>query len=158
MVSRQEPFHHKHDATFLFITFITSLLLLILHLLLSLLAQSLDCLLRSLLAFTRSLIHGSSMASTRAQVPLHCSICPKRPNFSDVSHMLTHISSKSHLSHYYKIKIRAAADQDARDQVNQYDSWYDRFDVETLMAERLALKDEKKVKKQSTQGLLQIAP
>lgn len=114
------------------------------------------CVLRSsfFTSFNSTLIGGSSMATNRPQVPLHCSICPKKPNFSDVSHLLTHIASKSHLSHYYKVKIRAATDNDARLQVHNYDNWYDHFDVETLMAERLALKDDKKTRQRAPQGLL----
>jgi len=92
------------------------------------------------------------MVVNRSQVPLHCSICPKKPNFSDVSHLLTHIASKSHLSNYYKVKIRAATDHDARFQVNQYDHWYDHFDVETLMADRLAMKEQKKTRQGKAQG------
>lgn len=93
------------------------------------------------------------MAASRPQIPLHCSICPKRPNFSDVSHLLTHIASKSHLSHYYKVKIRAATDHEARRQVHSYDRWYDDWDVETLMQSRLAVKDEKKLKQDKIQGV-----
>jgi len=145
------------DATFLSSSIFLHCCFFVFHFLSSrsLLITSACCVLRSsfFTSFTSALIGGSSMPTNRPQVPLHCSICPKKPNFSDVSHLLTHIASKSHLSHYYKVKIRAATDSDARLQVNNYDHWYDHFDVETLMAERLALKDEKKTRQRAPQGL-----
>lgn len=82
-------------------------------------------------------------------LPLHCSICPKKPNFSDTSHLLTHIASKGHLSHYYKVKLRAAHDQDAKDLIDLYDSWYDEWRVEDLMAERLLLREARGTKRRN---------
>ncbi|KAF1971460.1 hypothetical protein BU23DRAFT_182734 [Bimuria novae-zelandiae CBS 107.79] len=82
------------------------------------------------------------MASTN--IPLHCSICPKRPNFSDVSHLLTHIASKGHLSNYYKVKVRSGNDEAARRVVESYDRWYAEWNVEDLMSERMTLKDKRR--------------
>lgn len=82
------------------------------------------------------------MASSN--LPLHCNICPKKPNFSDVSHLLTHIASKGHLSHYYKVKVRSSTDRAAKQQIDIYDEWYARWNVEELMAERMHHKDKKR--------------
>ena len=82
------------------------------------------------------------MASSN--LPLHCNICPKKPNFSDVSHLLTHIASKGHLSHYYKVKVRSSTDQAAKDQIDVYDDWYARWNVEELMSQRMHHKDKKR--------------
>lgn len=79
-------------------------------------------------------------------LPLHCSICPKKPDFSDVSHLLTHIASKGHLSHYYKIKVRSGNDDISRDLIEIYDQWYSDWNVEGLMSDRLNLKDRKRLK------------
>lgn len=92
----------------------------------------------------------ASMAN--AQLPLHCSICPKKPDFSDVSHLLTHIASKGHLSHYYRIKVRSSHDQAARDSIETYDNWYVEWNVEKLMSERMHQKDRKKRSKARDQG------
>jgi hypothetical protein len=81
------------------------------------------------------------MAST---IPLHCNICPKKPKFSDVSHLLTHIASKGHLSHYYKIKVRSGTDPAARQLIETYDQWYAEWCVEDLMSDRMNLKDKKR--------------
>ncbi|KAL5395468.1 hypothetical protein PMIN03_002623 [Paraphaeosphaeria minitans] len=79
-----------------------------------------------------------------ANIPLHCSICPKRPNFSDVSHLLTHIASKGHLSNYYKVKVRSGNDDAARRLVESYDRWYAEWNVEDLMSERMTQKDKRR--------------
>ena len=77
-------------------------------------------------------------------VPLHCSICPRKPSFSDVSHLLTHVASKGHLSNYYKIKVRSSSDDVSRRQVEMYDRWYAEWNVEGLMSERLTQKDKRR--------------
>ena len=79
-----------------------------------------------------------------ANIPLHCTICPKRPNFSDVSHLLTHIASKGHLSNYYKIKVRSSNDEGARRTIEAYDRWYAEWSVENLMSERMTQKDKRR--------------
>ncbi|TVY17172.1 hypothetical protein LARI1_G004571 [Lachnellula arida] len=77
-------------------------------------------------------------------VPLLCSLCPKSPKFSDISHLLTHISSKSHLAALFKLKIRSQGEQDAKDKVDQYELWYSINNLDTLLSDRLATKDQKK--------------
>ncbi|KAL1839530.1 hypothetical protein VTJ49DRAFT_1432 [Mycothermus thermophilus] len=77
-------------------------------------------------------------------IPLRCTICPKKPNFSDLSHLLTHISSKSHLAHRFKAELKARTDRAALEEVRQYDSWCERYGINGLLAERLAAKEKKK--------------
>ncbi|KAF1355501.1 hypothetical protein BDV97DRAFT_106156 [Delphinella strobiligena] len=77
---------------------------------------------------------------------LHCNICIKKPDFSDVSHLLTHIASKSHLSTYYKIKVKAGTEEMSRRIIEEYDTWYARWAIEDLMSDRLKLKDRRKSK------------
>ncbi|TVY27396.1 hypothetical protein LHYA1_G004193 [Lachnellula hyalina] len=81
---------------------------------------------------------------TGSSVPLICSLCPKSPKFSDISHLLTHISSKSHLAALFKLKIRSQAEQHAKDKVDEYELWYSGNDLDTLLSDRLATKDQKK--------------
>lgn len=87
------------------------------------------------------------MATATSSMPLNCSICPKKPDFSDISHLLTHVASKGHLSHYYKIKVRANSDATSKSTVEAYDQWYTEWNVEGLMAERIACKDHKAKRK-----------
>jgi hypothetical protein len=58
-----------------------------------------------------------------SNIPLLCSICPKKPNFSDVSHLLTHIASKGHLSNYYKVKVRSTSEEASRRIIDTYDRY-----------------------------------
>ena len=81
-----------------------------------------------------------------SSIPLLCNICPRKSHFSDVSHLLTHIASKGHLSHYYKLKVRSNTERAARDLIDGYDRWYMDWGVERLVAERMKLKDKKKAK------------
>lgn len=79
-----------------------------------------------------------------ASVPLHCNICPKQPTFSDISHLLTHIGSKGHLSHYFKAQVRAPQNQSIREQLDTYEQWYKDHQIEKLLSQRMILKDSKK--------------
>jgi len=83
-------------------------------------------------------------------IPLHCSICPRRPNFSDVSHLLTHIASKGHLSNYYKVKVRSTSEEASRRLIESYDRWYAEWNVEELMSERMAQKDKRRSRARPT--------
>ncbi|KAF2175426.1 hypothetical protein K469DRAFT_680056 [Zopfia rhizophila CBS 207.26] len=83
-------------------------------------------------------------------IPLHCNICPKKPNFSDVSHLLTHIASKGHLSHYYKVKVRSGSEDASRRLIEAYDQWYAEWNVEDLMSERMNQKDKRRTRARTT--------
>ncbi|KAK4457902.1 hypothetical protein QBC42DRAFT_316593, partial [Cladorrhinum samala] len=75
-------------------------------------------------------------------IPLKCFICPKKPNFSDVSHLLTHISSKSHLSNLFKHNLRN--DPQSLKETKEYNEWYEQFGIKELLADRLHAKEQKK--------------
>lgn len=77
-------------------------------------------------------------------IPLHCYVCPKKPDFSDVSHLLTHIASKGHLSHHMKTKLRAGNDPNAEEALAEYNEWYEEWNIEELMRERMNQKERKK--------------
>ncbi|KAF2092786.1 hypothetical protein NA57DRAFT_81934 [Rhizodiscina lignyota] len=79
-----------------------------------------------------------------ASIPLHCIACQKKPKFSDVSHLLTHIASKGHLSQYYRLKVKSGSDETSRVLVDQFDHWYRQYGVEELMHERMNIKDKKR--------------
>lgn len=74
-------------------------------------------------------------------IPLLCKICPKQPHFSDVSHLLTHVASKGHLSHHRNAKIRRLEDPDVRRQLDEFDDWYERYGIERLESQRVVQKD-----------------
>ena len=78
-----------------------------------------------------------------ASVPLHCNICPKHPDFSDISHLLTHVGSKGHLSHYFKAQVRSRQESAVRHQLDIYDRWYAQYQIERLLSQRMLLKETK---------------
>lgn len=81
-----------------------------------------------------------------ASVPLLCNICPKHPEFSDISHLLTHVGSKGHLSHYFKAQVRSRQDDTVRRQLETYDRWYAKHQIERLLSQRMVLKESKDIK------------
>ena len=89
-----------------------------------------------------------------SRIPLHCNICPKRPKFSDTSHLLTHIASKGHLSCYYRVKVKATSDPQCAADLLQFDQWYAQWRVDDLMSERMTLKDKKNKDKAKGLGRL----
>ena len=86
--------------------------------------------------------------------PLQCSLCPSAPQFCDISHLLTHVGSKGHLSHQHKLGIRGQSDLTARLQLQHYQEWYSENGIQKLLADRLAIRDSqeardnRKIKKQ----------
>ena len=90
--------------------------------------------------------------TTMTNIPLLCNICPKEPEFSDVSHLLTHVASKGHLSQYNKAKLRSRQDALYREKLEAYDDWYQRYQIERLLSERMMAKDSKDSKDSSSRG------
>ena len=88
-------------------------------------------------------------------IPLHCNICPKLPKFSDLSHLLTHVASKGHLSHYFKAQVRSASEPSVRKELDAFDDWYDRYRIGKLMCQRLKSKDKKPVKTERNRRIKQ---
>lgn len=78
-----------------------------------------------------------------ASIPLLCNICPKQPDFSDISHLLTHVASKGHLAQELKAKVRARQDAAIRERLDAYDRWYEKHQIERLLSQRLILKESK---------------
>ncbi|OHE98975.1 hypothetical protein CORC01_05665 [Colletotrichum orchidophilum] len=81
--------------------------------------------------------------SASPRIPLVCIVCPNTPRFSDLSHLLTHLSSKGHLQTQNDVRIRANDDLAASEAITTYDKWYKDNGIERMLAERLRAKDEK---------------
>jgi hypothetical protein len=80
-------------------------------------------------------------------IDLICTLCPNDPRFSDVSHLLTHISSKSHLSHLHKLQIKSLNDEASKTKLDTFEYWKHSNNIDTLLSERFSMKDKKKAKK-----------
>lgn len=78
-------------------------------------------------------------------IPLLCNICPKEPEFSDISHLLTHVASKGHLAQELKAKVRSRQDASIRKKLDTYDRWYEKHQIEKLLSQRLILKESKDI-------------
>jgi hypothetical protein len=84
------------------------------------------------------------MTKAEHTIDLQCTLCKKNPKFSDVSHLLTHIASKSHLAARFKLDIQSkGGDEDAKSKLDYFDFWYNTSNIDTLLAERMAMKDNK---------------
>ena len=73
-------------------------------------------------------------------MPLECALCPKKPRFSDTSHLLTHISSKAHLHQKFSIEFKAKSDVVAKEKLEVYEGWYNTNEIERLLSERIMSK------------------
>ncbi|KAJ5180545.1 hypothetical protein N7492_003755 [Penicillium capsulatum] len=80
-------------------------------------------------------------------VVLHCIICPEQPNFSDVSHLLTHVASKAHLSNYFKLQVRSHQDALALELLQEYDAWYQANNLSQLLSDRMTSKEARRKKR-----------
>jgi hypothetical protein len=87
------------------------------------------------------------MPKNETNIDLQCSLCSKNPKFSDVSHLLTHISSKGHLAQRFQLEFRSKSEREAKDKLDAFESWYRRSNLDTLLSNRLAAKDQKKASK-----------
>ncbi len=91
---------------------------------------------------------------------LRCNICPREPEFSDISHLLTHVASKGHLAQQFKAQVRARQDASIRAKLDAYDRWYDRHQIEKLLSERMLAKDSKDSSSRAhkNKGISDLAP
>ncbi|KAJ5166707.1 uncharacterized protein N7482_005488 [Penicillium canariense] len=81
---------------------------------------------------------------------LQCIICPGQPAFSDVSHLLTHVASKAHLSHYFKLQVRSHQEADAAGLLQTYNDWFNANNLAQLLSDRISSKDDRKKKRNSS--------
>lgn len=87
-----------------------------------------------------------------SSIPLVCLLCPNTPKFSDTSHLLTHVSSKSHLAAQFKLQ-HSGKSEDQRT-LDRYKLWSDSNGVDKLVASRIAAKELKKpAKRQRLAGV-----
>lgn len=94
---------------------------------------------------------GNGLANTNANVnvnanpnnvPLLCHLCSRRPKFSDVSHLLTHISSKSHLATLFQLGL--SDDYEDKQTIRRFNEWADQYGINQLLKNRQDAKEQKK--------------
>lgn len=99
-----------------------------------------------------------NQTTSRPDFPLHCSVCPHGPRFKDVSHLLTHLASKAHLSNHYKLSVKADGDANIRAGLIRFDAWYSENGLGELMAHRMVHKEKKKKAKNALKAAAANAP
>jgi hypothetical protein len=90
-------------------------------------------------------------------IPLLCLLCPRDPKFSDVSHLLTHISSKTHLSNRFHLELKSKQEARAKQRLNRYEEWYNDHGIEGLLQARMNAKDQKKGSKRQKNGQSKVS-
>ncbi|KAI0007491.1 hypothetical protein F4779DRAFT_643012 [Xylariaceae sp. FL0662B] len=76
---------------------------------------------------------GPTYEAEQRRIPLVCAICPKNSRFSDISHLLTHISSKGHLSTYFDLSISRDTDAEAAIALQEFDHWFENYGIAGLL-------------------------
>ena len=89
---------------------------------------------------------------------LHCTLCPKKPNYSDVSHLLTHVGSKGHLANLHSTQVRSHQELDAAHQLAIYNQWFQEHGIAGLLSERMQQKEQKRIDKVANQARLSSTP
>lgn len=56
-------------------------------------------------------------------VELECTLCEKRPQFSDMSHLLTHMASKAHLSRQFNLELQSLTNEGAKTTLQEFKLW-----------------------------------
>jgi hypothetical protein len=85
------------------------------------------------------------LKSDNPNIPLSCIICPGAPGFSDLSHFLTHVSSKSHLWHVHQVDIASYSDAEAARLLRRWEEYYEKHNVRRLEHDRQGAKGKKKL-------------
>ncbi|TGJ85869.1 hypothetical protein E0Z10_g2879 [Xylaria hypoxylon] len=76
-------------------------------------------------------------------IPLVCFICPKNSHFSDLSHLLTHISSKGHLHNMFQLNLSRDVDANAELALAEFESWYKQNDISALLRARKTAREQR---------------
>ncbi|KFA78397.1 hypothetical protein S40288_04918 [Stachybotrys chartarum IBT 40288] len=106
---------------------------------------------------------GNALLTTSSRkIPLLCTVCPDTPHFSDVSHLLTHISSKGHLHHETQTKLKSHQDDSASLALQRYEQWYRDHGIEALLVARMKAKQvreaqiKRKIKRQTDEPTIKL--
>ncbi|KPI45847.1 uncharacterized protein AB675_524 [Cyphellophora attinorum] len=82
-----------------------------------------------------------------SQPLLTCKICVKKPKFSDVSHLLTHVGSKGHLAQLHKLQVKSHQDIAPAIELAEYNQWFQEHGLGQLLSERLQNKEQKQARR-----------
>ncbi|KAI1652901.1 hypothetical protein F4813DRAFT_400539 [Daldinia decipiens] len=81
-------------------------------------------------------------------IPLVCYACEKIPTFSDLSHLITHVSSKAHLLELYNLRIKSYGNEACAAQARKFEIWNQTYNIDQLVRQRMEARDEKGIQPQ----------
>ncbi|KAI8964829.1 hypothetical protein F5Y11DRAFT_345028 [Daldinia sp. FL1419] len=81
-------------------------------------------------------------------IPLVCYACEKIPTFSDLSHLITHVSSKAHLLELYNLRIKSHGNDEYSARARRFHTWNETYNIDGLVRQRMEARDEKGVQPQ----------
>ncbi|KAI1431562.1 hypothetical protein GGR50DRAFT_697860 [Xylaria sp. CBS 124048] len=94
---------------------------------------------------------GQYTATNTNAIPLICLICPKNSQFSDLSHLLTHISSKGHLHNVFQYHLVRDVDNKARSKLAEFESWYELNNISALLRARKSAREQRDSQQRQSQ-------
>ncbi|KAI1821246.1 hypothetical protein F4861DRAFT_551982 [Xylaria intraflava] len=94
---------------------------------------------------------GQYTPSSANTIPLVCLICPKTSNFSDLSHLLTHISSKGHLHNVFQCGLNRDVDPKAESALEEYETWYQQNNISALLRARKSAREQRDSQQRQSQ-------
>ncbi|KAI1190981.1 hypothetical protein F5B17DRAFT_427072 [Nemania serpens] len=86
-------------------------------------------------------------------IPLVCFICPKNSQFSDLSHLLTHISSKGHLHNMFQLNLSRDIDEAADSSLTDFETWYKQNNISALLRARKTAREQRDNHQRQNQAL-----
>ncbi|KAI8635465.1 hypothetical protein F5Y19DRAFT_461089 [Xylariaceae sp. FL1651] len=89
-------------------------------------------------------------------IPLICFICPKNSHFSDLSHLLTHISSKGHLHNLFQLTLSRDVDENAALALAEFEAWYKQNNISALLRARMNAREQRGNRQQRSQTTLSL--
>ncbi|KAI2636113.1 hypothetical protein GGS21DRAFT_543029 [Xylaria nigripes] len=87
-------------------------------------------------------------------IPLVCYICPKNSHFSDLSHLLTHISSKGHLHNVFQLTLTRDVDENAALALAEYENWFAQNHIGALLRARKTAREQRDSQQRQNQSSL----
>lgn len=86
---------------------------------------------------------GDDTVDRNTHIPLRCLLCPKSSKFSDISHLLTHLSSKGHLANKFHLDIAKDTEEEAKAKLEAFQAWYDEHGIQELLRARNETRTQK---------------
>lgn len=78
----------------------------------------------------------------RAKIPLRCDLCPNSLTFSDTSHLLTHMNSKSHIFHHWNLELFKEVNPRIRTALQNFQEFWEEHDLAGRIRARMIKRNQ----------------